>query len=894
MPTAAEDVLWTKLHVPQLPAGFVARPRLAAQLDEGLQRPGVVLVCAPAGFGKSVLLAEACERRQGATAWLSLDQGDNDPVRFWRHVAASLDNAIGDASRILDLVDDSTRGEARPDNETVVDTLINALPSDGDTAALILDDYHVIEAEAVHSSVRYLLQHVPPGLRIAIVSRADPPLQLARWRAQARLTEIRAAELRFTTNEGGELLRHMAGVDIADGVAAALTERTEGWAVGLQLAGLSLEGRLDAESFAASFTGQHRFVLDYLTEEVLDRQPAAIRDFLLETSILDRLSAPLADAVTGRTDGQATLEAIERANLFLIPLDDVRYWWRYHHLFADLLRVRFQQQPREWVRERHRRAAAWHDEHGQAGQAVRHALNAEDVDLATQVIERHADALLLRSEGATWDWFAELPPELLGSRRLLLARARVALYAGHVAEAERLLDSEPTIDGAGAPIDSFGLNVALLRAFAAHLRGDADRTEALASLILNAAGDDQPALGLVAELHLAAAPWLRGAVAEAEPALTTGIARWRATQYEDRAAWTVHYLGDIQRARGRLDDALGTYQDALAYEAMQPLPDALACGLAHIGTAEVAYQRNELDTARQHAGEGIALCRQSANSRILSAGLGLATQACVHQAIGDHAAARDLIAEAVRVGPSSDVVDLLNPIPARRARLLLAQGDVDAASAWVVTRGLAADDEPRHVNEPAYLVLARVLSAQDRCGEALRLLDRLRAAAIDDHRFGRLIEIEVLRALELAADDETGARRALAAAVELAAPQRHIRVFVDEGQRVGELLGHLLADPDAQSLPRGYLGELVRSFDHDPANSGLLLPDQAGLIVPLSERELDVIRLIAAGRRNKEIAADLYVSLNTVKKHVTHIFDKLGVANRTAATARARELDLLT
>ena len=563
MSTAADDVLRTKLHVPQLPAGFVARPRLAAQLDEGLQRPGAILVCAPAGFGKSVLLAEACERRQGATAWLSLDQGDNDPVRFWRHVAASLDNAIGDSSRILDPVDHSTRGEVRPGHEAVVDALINAIPSDGGTTALILDDYHLIEAEAVHRSVRYLLQHAPPGLRIAVASRADPPLQLARWRAQGRLTEIRAAELRFTADEGGELLRHMAGVDIADGVASALTDRTEGWAVGLQLAGLSLEGRLDAESFAASFTGQHRFVLDYLTEEVLDRQPAAIRDFLLETSILDRLSAPLADAVTGRTDGQETLEAIERANLFLIPLDDVRHWWRYHHLFADLLRVRFQQQTPERVRELHRRAATWHDEHGQAGQAVRHALNANDPDLATQVIERHADALLLRSEGTTWDWLADLPPELLGSRDLLLARARVALYAGRVAEAERLLDAEPTIDGAGDVSDSFSLNILLLRVLAAHLRGDADTAEALAKLTFNAAGDEQLTLGLVAELHLAAVPWLQGAVADAEPALTTGIARWRAAQADDRGAWTVHYLGDIQRAGGQLDDALGTYQDAL-------------------------------------------------------------------------------------------------------------------------------------------------------------------------------------------------------------------------------------------------------------------------------------------------------------------------------------------
>ena len=886
-------MLWTKLHVPQLPPAFVARSRLAAQLDVALGQPGVSLLCAPAGFGKSVLLAEACQRRQGPTAWLSLDEGDNDPERFWRLVAAALDDAIGDSSRVLESVEGSFRGGSEPHNEAVVTALINATPADGVSVALVLDDYHAIEAETVHNSVRYLLKYPPPGLHLAIASRSDPPLRLARSRALGRLTEIRAADLRFTTSEAAELLRRMAGSDITDVVAMSLTNRTEGWAAGLHLAGLSLEGRVDAESFVEGFSGSHRFVLDYLTEEVLDRQPAAIRDFLLETSILDRLSAPLADAVTARTDGQETLEAVERANLFLIPLDDIRQWWRYHHLFADLLRARFQQQPPERVRERHRRAAKWHDEHGLPDQAVRHALNANDSDLATQVIERHADALLLRSEGATWEWFTDLPPELLASRKLLLARARVALYAGRVAEADQLLDSEPTIEGAGSSLDSFGLNVSLLRAFAAHLRGDADKTEALASLTRNAAGDDQPTLGLVADLHLAAAPWLRGAAADAEPALTAGIARWRATRQDDRAAWTVHYLGNIQQAQGQLDDALGTYRDVLDYEASQPLTDVLASGVAHVGMAEVAYQRNELDVARQHAGEGIARCRQSFDTRILSAGLGLATQALVHQAMSDHAAARDLIAEAVQFGPSSDVVDLINPIPARRARLLLAQGDVDAAAAWVATRGVALDDEPRHVDEPAYLVLARVLLAQGRLEEARRLLHRLRLAATNDRRVGRLIEIEVLRALALAADDDASAHRALAAAVELAAPQRHLRVFIDEGRRVGELLDHLVGDPDTQSVPRAFLGELIRSFD-DPADAGRSLPDQGGLIVPLTERELEVIRLLAAGRQNKEIAADLYVSVNTVKKHVTHIFDKLGVTNRTAATARARELKLLT
>jgi LuxR family maltose regulon positive regulatory protein len=889
LPTSSQDVLLTKIHVPNPPAGYVIRPRLTERLDQGLNRR-VTLVCAPPGFGKSSLLADWCSRRASGIAWLSLDAGDNDPVRFWRHVAAAIDQAWdGDASMTA-LMGRLTNGQGTFAAEEVVPGFVNAVASSSSEVSLVLDDYHVIEADEVNASVQYLVDHSPPQLGLTLAARADPPLPLARLRARGELLELRETDLRFDIEEAAALLRHVSGSDLPGDAATVLLARTEGWAAGLQLAGLSLQGRPDVGSFVEGFSGSHRFVLDYLAEEVLDRQPEAIRDFLLETSILDRLSAPLADAVTERSDGQEMLEAVERANLFLIPLDDVRHWWRYHHLFAELLQVVFQRQPRERVRERHRRAAVWHDLHGQADRAVRHALDADDTDLATQVIERHADDLLLRSEGATWDWFADLPPELLGSRRLLLARARVALYAGCVSEAERLLDSEPTIDPAAGPVDGFDLNVVLLRAFAAHLRGDADTTESLASLARVAAGDDQPTLRLVAELHLAVVPWLRGAVADAEPALIAGMAQWRATQGEDRAAWTVQYLGDIQRARGHLDDALGTYRDVIAYEATKPVPDALASGVAHSGAAEVAYQRNELDRAQYHAGEGVAQCRFT-DSQFLA--MGLATQARVHQALGHAAAARDLMTEAVQVGPSADVVDLVNPVLARSAQLLLAQGDVDAAAAWTVTRGIGADDELRHVHEPAYLVLARVLMAQGQHGEALRLLDRLRAAATRDRRVGPLVEIEVLRALALAGSDEAGSRSALVAAVELAAPQRQIRVFVDGGDAVDDLLALLVAESDTHSLPQPFLRELVQSFHHKPTESGSSPADQGGLVTPLTERELDVIRLIAAGRRNKEIAAELYVSLETVKKHATHIFDKLGVTNRTAATARARELDLL-
>ena len=903
----------TKLHIPSRPAGFVTRQRLLDRLDQGLGR-GLTLVCAPPGFGKSVLLAEWCHRSGAAIGWVSLDPGDNDPVRFWRHVVAALDQALDDpALSVAGIVDPLVGASVAGSFEAPVAAVINTLANVDEDVVLVLDDYHVIEEQTVHASVRFLLEHAPPGLHIGLISRADPPLLLARARARGELTELRETELRFTANEAASLLREATGSDLTDDAAEALTARTEGWAAGLQLAGLSMKGHSDVASFVDSFSGSHRFVLDYLTEEVLNLQPSAIRDFLVETSLLGQLSGPLCDAVTGRTDSQALLEEAERSNLFLVPLDDVRGWWRYHHLFADLLRVRLQRRPRDQVRELHRRAAVWHDAYGLADQAIQHALNADQPEWATGVIERHADEFLLRSEGATLQrWFAKLPANLRGSQRLLLAQARVAIYGGRVAEAEQLLDAadntadgegempfEPTVGRAASPLANLGPMAALLRAFVAHMRGLSDEAEALATRSLTEIDDDQSTLAKIARLHLATAPWLRGAVHQAEPAVAANVAEWRAALQHSRAAYAAHYLGQIQQAQGNLDAALETYDAVFALDLEHTGPDAPAAGLAHIGIAQVAYQRNDLDGARGHASEGVALCREYVDTQALAAGL--TTLARVHQAENDPTGAREAISEAMQVGPGAEVIDLLNPVPSAYARLLLAQGDVDAAAGWVTERDLSADDEPSHPRQPAYLALARILLAQSQPDDALRPLEPLRASAIADGRIGCLIEIEALRALALAAiGDPDRAISALAHAVTLAAPQRHVRVFIDEGQPMDALLGQLVASLKAESVavgdvPLEYLASLARAFESG-TNGG---PTRSaarsqGLVVPLTQRELEVLQLIATGRQNKQIAAELYVSLNTVKKHITHIFEKLAVGNRTAATDRARQLDLLT
>ena len=394
-------LLATKLHVPGPRPGLVPRPRLAQRLDEGLAQ-GLVLVCAPAGYGKTVLLADWARQGGSLAGWLSLDAADNDPARFWRHAVAALDRAHpGIEERVGPLLGPPVP----PSFEPLVTALINELaarPGD-DKVRLVLDDYHLIDSRPVHASVGFLLEHRPPGLGVVLGSRIDPALALARLRARGELAELRASELRFTQDEAAALLRQIAAVPAAalpDADVAALAARTEGWAAGLQLAGLSLRGQADVAGFVAAFTGSHRYVLDFLAEEVLERQPGQVRTFLLETSVLDRLSGPLCDAVTGRTGSQALLEQVERGGLFLIPLDEVRGWWRYHHLFADLLRARLRQDQPGRVLELHRNAGAWCERHGLADDAIGHAVAAGEMVWAARLIEQHFDTVYMsRGEG---------------------------------------------------------------------------------------------------------------------------------------------------------------------------------------------------------------------------------------------------------------------------------------------------------------------------------------------------------------------------------------------------------------------------------------------------------------------------------------------------------------
>ena len=906
-------LLATKLHVPRPRPDLVPRPRLAECLDEGLAR-GLMLVCAPAGYGKTVLLAGWARRGQQPVAWLSLDVGDNDPARFWRHGVAALDQVRpGLAERVGPLL-----GPPAPASyEGLVTALINELAAgpDANQALLVLDDYHLIDSEAVHESVGFLLEHRPPGLRLVLASRSDPPLALARLRARGQLAELRAAELRFTEDEAAALLQEIVavpGVALPDAAVAALADRTEGWAAGLQLAGLSLRGQEDVTGFVAAFTGSHRYVLDFLAEEVLERQPGQVRAFLLETSVLERLSAPLCDAVIGHAGSQALLEQVEQAGLFVVPLDEVRGWWRYHHLFADLLRARLQAEQPGRVAQLHRNAAAWCEEHGLAEDAIWHAVAAGEMVWAARLIERHFNTVYMsRGEGATIQrWLSVLPADLVRSRpRLLLAQGLLAANNGRVEIVERSADAverapaggadelfEPTAGRAASLLVNVAALIALCRSYVAYFRGDAEGMAAFGSRALAKLGEGESMLDLVIRWNLALAEWLRGRLAEAEHAFVAGIAGWRAVGQPTLTAYGGYQLAQVQRAQGRLDDAARTCQRALEITAppgRAPLP---AAGPAYVELAEVAYQRNELDVALQHVTEGITLCRQFLYTPPLAAGL--ATLAWIRQAAGDPAGALEAIGEAGQAEPGP--AGLLNPVPVQRARLLLAQGNLAGAARWTLEYGLGPGDDPDYPREAGYLVLARVLLAQDQPGPALALLDRLHAAAAVQDRAGGVIQVGALRALALAASgDQATAVAALAGTLTLACPQGYVRVFADEGPPMAALLTRLIAaqrsGQAAAGVPLGYLARLLRAFgsEHAVPDTGQGTAAVPGIVEPLTSRELEVLGLLAAGRSNQAIAGQLVVTLDTVKKHVSHVLDKLGATNRTEAVARARELDLI-
>jgi LuxR family maltose regulon positive regulatory protein len=906
----ASLLLETKLYVPKLRRGLVPRPRLSERLKRGTESK-LTVISAPPGFGKTTLLAEwlaSAPAAELSVAWLSLDQADNQPAAFWTYLITALQTvAPGIGAGPLSLL----QAPQSPPIETILATLLNELNAVPKDIVLVLDDYHEVDTPDIQGGVAFLLEHLPPQLHLVITTRADPALPLGRLRGRGELVEIRAADLRFTPDEAAAYLNEVMGLHLVARDVAALEARTEGWIAALQLAALSMQGRDDVAGFIAGFTGDDRYIVDYLVEEVLQRQSERVRSFLLQTSILDRLNGPLCDAVTGQDGGKAALEALERGNLFLIPLDDRRRWYRYHPLFADVLRAHLLDEQPDRVHDLHRRASDWYEQSGERSEAVRHALAAGDHPRAADLIERAIPALRSsRQESLALAWLRALPDDVIAGRPVLSVHyAGALLLHGQLEGAEaRLQDAERWLDvtpeghdrakgvTAGRIVvdeEEFGRlpsQIATYRAAQALAIGDVAGTIRHAERGLELAGpEDHLARGSAAGL-LALASWSTGDLVEAHLSWTECDANLQRAGHIADLTGPAMAMAEIRVTQGRLRDAMRTYERALGLLAEPGRPVLRGAADMHVGMSVLLIEQDDLDAARSHL----------ESSRDLGEHLGLAqnpyrwhaAMARMRAAEGDLGGALAVVDEADRLYVG-DYFPNVRPIAALRARLLIAAGRSAEAGAWARERGLSAGDDLTYLREYEHVTLARILLGRahqerdaDSMGQTTQLLERLLGAALAGGRAGSAVEILVLQALALqAGGDGDAASLPLERALALAEPEGYVRTFVDEGAPMAALL--------QAGVKRGVAPSYARTLLAAFRPGGARTPGDRALIEPLSERELDVLRLLGTDLDGPEIARELVVSLHTVRSHTKSIYAKLGVNNRRAAVSRAEELDLL-
>jgi len=890
----------TKLHVPAPRSGLIGRVKLIGRLDRGLASR-LVLVSAPAGFGKTSLLTQWLATVAGhghAVGWLALDQSDNRSPAFWPHLVAAIGTTVpGFGAGLLALLESS--GSV---TEGVLSALVNELDALSGELYLVLDDYHLIDDQGIHEGLTFLLEHLPTHAHLLITTRADPPLPLARLRARGDLLEIRAADLRFSPDEASTYLNDVMGLDLRPEAIDALETRTEGWIAVLQLAALSMQGRDDVAGFIAGFTGNDRYVVDYLVEEVLARQPDEIRSFLLRTSILDQLSGPLCDAVTGEAGGKATLEALERANLLVIPLDDRRQWYRYHRLFADVLRAHLEENQADQIPDLHRRASEWYEQHGERTEAIRHAIAGGGTERTAELVESALPEMRkARQELQLRAWVDPLPDEVVRRRPVLsvtfagalLASGEFAGVEARLDEAERRIEASPgSAVGDEGELRRVPGNIEMYRAALAQIRGDVPATVEHARRALELALEDDHVVRAGAAGFLGIAFWTGGDLELAHQAWSECVAGLERAGHVADAMGATLALGDICIAQGRLSDALHTYGHTLALVPEQNR--ALARGPAdlHVGMSEVFRERNDLEGARRHLlesqelGEHATMPQHPYRWRVAMARL--------RQAEGGTEEALTLLEEAERLYVSDFFPDV-RPLAASRARMWIAMGRLREARGWARTTGVTPEDEASYLGEFEHITLARLLlavakanrGAEESRAEAVGLLGRLREAAEAGTRTGSVIEILILQALA-AADGGDGASALgfLEQALATAEPEGYVRLFVDEGPAMTALL----REASRRGIVTDYISELLAA-GVPPSVRPAKTRD---LVDPLSDRELDVLRLLASELSGPDIARELMVSLNTTRTHTKNIYMKLGVNNRRAAVRRAQELGLLS
>lgn len=939
-------LLTTKLYIPPVQPGLVARPRLVERLNQDIFCR-LILISAPAGFGKTTLLSDWLGYNQRRVAWVSLDSGDNDPVRFWTYCITALQMlqaGLGAGALVL------LQSPQSPALELILANLLNEITTFPDNFVLVLDDYHVIESAPLHDSLNFFLDHLPPNIRLILTSRTDPPFPLARLRARRQLVEIRAADLRFTPEEAVTFLNGVMDLRLLAEDIAALETRTEGWIAGLQLAALSMQGRRDLSGFIQAFTGSHVYIIDYLTEEVLRRQPESMQTFLLQTSILDRLCGPLCDAVTGRNDGQVMLERLQHLNLFIIPLDDERHWYRYHHLFAEVLRARLQQailSPRGGAQEAaelHRRAGLWYEQQGLMAEAVEHALAGGNFEAAAGLIERID--LKVFSQGAIQytlkKWLASLPVELVRARPKLslihvhawlpLTRTDPEAAFQHLEEAEQALRQQIKAGDDPADLRNTQGEIAATRAIVATFNHqfEPDQVKLWAQEALACLHPDNISYRGLVFIALGTAAMNQGEVVQAEQAFTEGATVSRVAGHEYIALANASHQTTMQRARGLLNLTIATCQQTLAWATERGAETTFAAGFLLVTLAELMRERNDLVAAWRCADSGVTYAHQGAHPYLFMAGT--LAQARIKLALGEMDEAFQFVGQVRRLANQYQAGWALPLAAAVEAQFHLAQGNLHAALHWAKAADWAEEQPRRFLGafhfifayEYGGITRAQILIAQawsraathsdpdlartkqttsqpDFLQDVVMYLDRQGQRAAATGLTWLRIKVHILQALTYGVlGDLTQAMAMLEQALSLAEPEGYVRIFVDEGAPMAALL----QQARACDLAPNYVGKLLAAFgdlphtvyhlqwSEQPQIENLKSKIQ-NLVEPLTSRELEVLQLVVAGHSNQAIAQLLVVSVGTVKKHLNNIFGKLNVASRTQAIVRARELQLL-
>ena len=870
------DLLQTKLYIPASRPFLVPRPRLIEKLNAGLHGK-LTLICAPAGFGKTTLIAEwgngnaesftnpGSKIQNSKLGWLSLDEHDNDPARFLTYFIAAIQQieaSIGDTTLAL------LQSPQRPPPEAALTPLINEIAAMTTPFILALDDYHTIQTPAIHQSLAFILEHQPPQMHLVILTREDPPLPLARLRARGQATEIRQDDLRFTTAETAVFLHNIMKLDLAPDDIAALERRTEGWIAGLQLAALSMQGRGDIKHFVRAFTGSNRYILDYLIEEVFARQAPEVQDFLLKTSILDRLSAPLCDAVTDRNDSNHILFMLEQANLFIVSLDQSRRWFRYHRLFAELLRHRLRisdQHSETFLRQK---AAGWYEDNGFLADAAQHTLAAQDWNEAERVIGLASLQAIMNGQFTTLhSWFDGLPNAIVQqSAELAHFKAWACFFMGQFEDAAEYSELAKSLFPADAPPFHLGA-LAALRASLALAQFNIPQAIQLSQETLDIIGDDDPFfLRGMALNNLGQAQTQMGNIAAATQAYHQLIQLGKQDGHHLTNFGAVSSLAWLLNIQEKRSVAIAMCQQTLPKcmdSRGRPLPLA---GLILVALGLLYLDGNELDEAQQYIDQGVKVGEQLGPA---GGGMnGLAAQARLQQARGEEKAALAIIQEIRQMGAQVNV-----PLV-----------EMQIAGFEAV---LSPTDTPNHLRESDYFTLARLLLAQNRLDEAQTLLTNFEQFTEENGRYHSLLVVSILQSLmELALDRKEQAVIKLERALRLAAPEGYLQVFVEDGRPLFPLL------PALRHIAPDFVDQLLRS-NQTVTDSQTPPPAVQLLAEPLSQRELEVLQLVADGLTNREIAVRAFISVGTVKSHVHHILEKLAVGNRTQAVARARELDLI-